>query len=221
MVSKAAAVSLEDPPTGGEGGALQEQLTQEVFERAAAQATMEFASLQAQLEGLKPAWLENLRAEHDYAAESQLEAMLALKMQEVGSAIPLRRTAERKFRDELDLVDQSLEDVADIVRALQAKEAEDPSGQVDLRQATALAHTLESTRLPDLEAAYREANEAWFKPGKDPIVALFVGVTRKIARDASMPKWAKSVEDKLNKLSDHLEKEGKTMPVKDLPSKRK
>lgn len=134
------------------------------------------SAIEVELELLRPIWREDLQAQNPEANQDQLKILLDLKLDELSRLIPYRSVAERKFRDNCQMMREIKEHLMRILTNLQAKPVSDSSARIEDHHAKFLIKDWETVRLPRFEAYFQEASQSWYKPNTDPLFQEFSAV---------------------------------------------
>ncbi|XP_059098948.1 uncharacterized protein LOC131893045 [Tigriopus californicus] len=148
--------------------------------------TNELYASQAELEIVGPIWQDAICQENPLASADQIKAMLALKLQEAAYSIPVRRVAEKGFKDEVALCQRTLDSLRRVILVLQNKEGSDLTARIEFFQASATIDAMKTSRLPNLESCFQDVTQSWFKPSPDPLTETFSDLADKFSHLAAL-----------------------------------
>lgn len=155
--------------------------------------TRKSSALEVELELLEPMWSGAIRQENPDASAEQLQTLIDVKLDEVGTLIPLRNKAEKMFKDDCQMMDRTHENLTQILGQLRAKPVDDPTVRIEDYQARLLIKDWQSTRVPIFETHYQEASRAWYKPHEDPLVHEFSSIMNKFANLIAQLEYERSI----------------------------
>ncbi|TRY79640.1 hypothetical protein TCAL_12074 [Tigriopus californicus] len=151
------------------------------------------SAIEVELELLEPMWSGAIREENPEASEEQLQTLIDVKLDDVGNLIPLRNQAEKKFKDDCQMMDRIHENLTQILEQLRAKAVNDLTVRIEDYQARLLIKDWESSRLPIFETHYQEATRAWYKPCEDPLVHDFSSIMNNFAKLIAQFEYERSI----------------------------
>lgn len=158
-----------------------------------ASISAELAACHAELELLGPKLTEALTRDNPHASQEQITALLTGKLHRALELIPLRWKAEKRFKNDCQVLDQLHVKFSKILTDLQAKDVGDQSARIEHFKAKRFINELANSRLPTLEASYRQASDAWYKTGTDPLTEEFMLVSGKIEDLIAMFEYEASI----------------------------
>ncbi|XP_059084680.1 uncharacterized protein LOC131881749 [Tigriopus californicus] len=199
-LSKPTKPGLSSAPTG----MLKEEVLDELEKRLVHDETVHIqpprkpTAIEIELDMTKPMWRETLGEENQGANEDQLKTLLDLKLEQARQMIPVRWKAEKKFKDDCQMIDQIQANFEQVLNSLQAKESTDPSARIEEHQAKRLIKDWETCRLPQLEANFKDATRVWYKPHRDPLTTTYSTIMNRFANLMARFEYETSIRPALN-----------------------
>jgi len=136
--------------------------TDDLGEADAQLLDMEVTDLRALLE-------EAIKSQDPEISKERLEVRVAVKIGQAKRKIPLRWKADEDFSAEFQKAEELYACASAIARALQAKEKDDKSAEIEIRNLQQSLEVWNSSVQPAFEQARDAAAKVWYKPGTDPI----------------------------------------------------
>lgn len=142
------------------------QSTDDLSEEDAQLVAMEVADLKELFE-------DSLKAQDPEITQARLDVRVASKLTQAKKKIPLRWKAEEDFAAECQKAEELFDNISDITKALQAKDKDDKTAEIEIRNLRQNFEEWNDSIQPAFEQARDLASKSWYKPGKDPAVTRY------------------------------------------------